>query len=207
MSAPYNPQSRDDRRALGTILLAAFYAKGFTALPGNPGAETVMAFPVAGMDRVEIRVYTTVVPVAGIDRVEARSLGADAIRAVALYTTVDGQTRGLAREARVFRVGTIDAIVDRAVQRARDVYGAVLAAERCARCGAPKFTAKSGNVVCADACWTRTPVTVVPVPVPAPAPPPPPPPAPPAAVVPAPCIDGWEHYGAKVTSDEPGGMW
>ena len=197
MSAPYNPESREDRRALGTILLSAFVAKGFTVLPGKEGAETVVAFPVAGMERVEIRVYTSVV------NGEARSLGADAIRAVAMYTTTDGQTRGLAREARVFRTGTIDAIVDRAVDRARAVFKAVYVSERCARCGAPKFTAKSGKVVCADACWMRTPVTVVPVP--APAPPPPPPPAPPVAVAPVPCLDGWEHYTSKVTSDEPGG--
>ena len=190
MSAPYNPDSPADRRALGQALLAAFTSKGFTVLPGNPGTETVVAFPVKGMERVEVRVYTSVV------NGSVRALGKDAIRAVAMYETVDGQQRGLARDARVFRTGTIDAIVERAVGRAREVFKAVYVSERCPRCGAPKFTAKSGKVVCADACWMHTPVTVVPVPPP----PPPPPPAPPAALVP--CLDGWEHYTSKVTSEE-----
>lgn len=185
MSAPYNPDSAADRRALGEALLAAFASKGFTVLPGNPGTETVVGFPVKGMERVEIRVYTSVVNGA------VRALGKDAIRAVATYTNIDGQSRGLASDARVFRVGTVADIVERAVQRARDVYGAVRAVDRC-RCGAPKFTAKSGKVVCADACWTRRepPAPVAPVE---------PPPAP------VPCLDGWEHHTSKVTSDEPGG--
>lgn len=189
MSAPYNPDSALDRRVLGQALLAAFASKGFTVLPSNPGTETVVAFPVKSMERVEIRVYTSVVNGA------VRALGKDAIRATAVYTTTEGQVRGLASDARVFRTGTVDAIVERAVQRARDVYGAVRTVARC-RCGSPMFTAKSGKVVCAEACWTRPPV---------PAPPPPPPPAPPAAVVPVPCLDGWEHHTSKVTSDEPGG--
>jgi len=193
VSAPYNPDSALDRRVLGQALLAAFASKGFTVLPSREGTETVVVRSVEFMPRVEVRVYTSVVNGA------VRALGKDAIRATAVYTTTEGQVRGLASDARVFRTGTVDAIVERAVQRARDVYGAVRAVARC-RCGSPMFTAKSGKVVCAEACWTRrdTPVHV-------PAPPPPPPPAPPAAVVPAPCLDGWEHYTSKVTSDEPGG--
>ena len=189
MSAPYNPDSAADRRALGEALLAAFASKGFTIVAGGGNTETVVAFPVKGMERVEVRVYTSVV------NGSVRALGKDAIRATAVYTTTEGQVRGLASDARVFRTGTVDAIVERAVQRARDVYGAVRTVARC-RCGSPMFTAKSGKVVCAEACWTRPPV---------PAPPPPPPPAPPAAVVPVPCLDGWEHYASKVTSNEPGG--
>ena len=185
MSAPYNPDSPADRRALGEALLAAFTGKGFTVVPGAPGTETVVAFPVKGMDRVEVRVYTSVVNGA------VRALGKDAIRATAVYTTTDGQRRGLASESRVFRTGTVEAIVERAVQRARDVYGSMRSVKRC-RCGSPMFTAKSGKVVCAEACWTRRepPAPVAPVePLPAP----------------APCLDGWEHFASKVTSDEPGG--
>ena len=183
MSAPYNPDSPADRRALGEALLAAFASKGFTVVAGGGNTETVVAFPVRGMDRVEVRVYTSVV------NGSVRALGKDAIRATALYTNPEGQVRGLASEARVFRTGTVEAIVERAVQRARDVYGAVRAVARC-RCGAPMFTARSGKVVCADACWTRRNQ-----PAPAPVVPAPPP-------VPAPCVDGWEAFASKVTSDE-----
>ena len=182
MSAPYNPDSAADRRALGEALLAAFASKGFTVVAGGGNTETVVAFPVKGMERVEVRVYTSVV------NGSVRALGKDAIRATALYTNVEGQVRGLASDARVFRVGMVADIVERAVQRARDVYGAVRTVARC-RCGSPMFTAKSGKVVCADACWTRR---APPAPV-----------APPPA--PMPCLDGWEHHTSKVTSDEPGG--
>ena len=180
MSVPYNPDSPADRRALGEALLAAFTSKGFTVVAGGSNAETVVAFPVKGMERVEVRVYTSVV------NGSVRALGKDAIRATALYTNVEGQVRGIASDARVFRVGTVADIVERAVQRARDVYGAVRAVARC-RCGAPMFTARSKKVVCADACWTRR---DQPTPAPEPSP------------VPSPCLDGWEHYTSKVTSEE-----
>lgn len=180
MSGAYNPAFAPDRAALGKALLAAFAAKGFRTVSSGGGRETVVGFPVKGMERVEVRVYTTVVGGS------VRALGKDAIRVVATYETREGQERGLAHTARVFRTGTIDAIVERAVERAREVYRDVRTAERC-RCGAPRFKARSGKVVCAEACWDR------------PAAPVPPP-------VPAPCIDGWEHYASKETSDETAPM-
>lgn len=177
MSGAYNPDLAADRAALGKALLEAFTAKGFRTVSSGGGRETVVGFTVKGMERVEVRVYTTVVGGS------VRALGKDAIRVVATYETREGKERGLARTSRVFRTGTIAAIVERAVERARKVYGDVRMVERCRSCGAPRFKASSGKVVCAEACWDRP---AVPVPPP----------------VPAPCIDGWEHYASKETSDE-----
>jgi hypothetical protein len=73
----------------------------------------------------------------------------------AVYRAADGTDRGIMKVTRVNRVGDVDAIVGRVVDRARSVWGAIASAPRCHRCGAPTFTSKAGNEVCADLCWKR----------------------------------------------------
>lgn len=42
---------------------------------------------------------------------------------------------------------------DRLIERMREVWKATKTAEKCPRCGAPMFKAKSGKLCCADLCW------------------------------------------------------
>ena len=85
-----------------------------------------------------------------------RECGDDAIRVCAVYTARDGQDRGIAAaEKRVNRVGEISAITDRLIERMREVWKATKTAEKCPKCGARMFKAKSGKLCCADLCWKR----------------------------------------------------
>ena len=84
---------------------------------------------------------------------EVRQSGKDAIRVCAIYKTKDGNVRGLIKETRTHRTGNIEDIVGRMYQRMRDAYSAASTGEKCYRCGAPKFVAKSGKSVCAEICW------------------------------------------------------
>ena len=55
---------------------------------------------------------------------QARGLGEDAIRVSAFMWTDEakGQTRGIAKCKRVFRTGSVQAIFERVISRARDAY-------------------------------------------------------------------------------------
>ena len=166
----YNPESDADRAALGAAIVAALQVRRF--IECDSGGERIFAFPVKGAPGVEVRVYTSVVGT------RVRAYAADAIRVALVYCAEDGSTRGLAKDARVFRVGVISDIVDRMLQRARDAYAKAIRLPRCADCGAPTFQSKHGNAVCARVCWTLP------------------------RVDPAPCLDGWEHHAAKERVEE-----
>ena len=116
-------------------------------------AERVYMRTVGDDDRMQVRVYTTVIGGENGTPFEVRKEGKDAIRVCATYLTRNGKSKGITREARVNRTGNIDDIVDRMYQRMRSAYKTAHAGERCGNCGAAKFTAKSGNKVCAEICW------------------------------------------------------
>jgi len=109
--------------------------------------ERVFSRPVN--ENIRIKVYTTV------EDDEVRHVGKDSIRVCAVYTNKDGGTRGLVKERRVHRTGDIKDIVDRMHQRMRDTWRAASSTAKCNKCGAPKFTSKKGNLVCAEVCWTK----------------------------------------------------
>ena len=144
----YDPAKAEDRLALGTKLVDTLKGKGFVEIAGAAHAERVFTFPVRGRAGMEVRVYTSVVGAS------VRPYAADAIRASLVYLH-EGATRGLASDARVFRVGEIDAIVERTLERARNVYGQAAGIPRCRDCAAPTFTTKAGKRACAALCWTR----------------------------------------------------
>jgi len=90
--------------------------------------------------------------------------GKDAIRVCALYRTKDGTERGVVSDKRVHRVGEIDAVCERVIDRMRKCWTATKTVPRCPKCGAPQFKSKvrkdrytgktsGGNMVCADLCW------------------------------------------------------
>jgi hypothetical protein len=147
----YDPESRSSRESLAIQLLAKLHECGFSLEKRPHTNEAIYSREVDGTDgKIRVVVYTTVVngrvPV-------ARPTGKDAIRVCALYSSRDGKERGIARERRVNRTGEISNIIDRTYTRMRAVYAAARTGVCCDRCGAPTFTSKSGNVVCADFCW------------------------------------------------------
>jgi hypothetical protein len=146
MKTAYDAQSAVSRRALATAIVEMVESCGFKPVYG--GMEKVFARTIHTNEAIEVRVYTSVFG----DQVDL--VGADAIRVSVLYNTPDNKVRPLGRTKRVNRRGNIEDIVERTRQRMRQGYGIGLNPEQC-RCGAPKFTSKAGNLVCADACWTK----------------------------------------------------
>jgi hypothetical protein len=145
----YDPTNRTSRRDLALTIEGKLASCGFAQTAIRGAKEIVYARAVDGAESIRVLVYTTVDSRDGL----ARSCGKDAIRVCAVYKARDGRERGIASaDKRVNRVGEIDAIVGRMYDRMREVYAAARRSERCS-CGAPKFTSKAGNAVCADLCW------------------------------------------------------
>jgi hypothetical protein len=147
----YNPEDSDHRRVLAATLVAMLTDAGFQEEGDSPSHlfTRERMFSRRIHDNVRVVVYTTIVGQ------EARGVGRDAIRVVALYTTLEGEDRGIAKgEKRVNRTGKVSAIVDRTLLRMRDVWKAAAHAERC-HCGAPKAMSKAGNLYCLELCWKK----------------------------------------------------
>ena len=149
----YDHGNPHHRHILATTLIAMLIDKGFEEeAPQDRGSyttkERVFSRPIN--ERMRVAVYTT------IEGTEVRQVGKDAIRVVALYRNANGQDRGVAKaDKRVHRTGKISAVTDRTLNRMREVWRIASHSERCRHCGAPMFTSKKGNLVCADLCWTR----------------------------------------------------
>jgi hypothetical protein len=103
--------------------------------------------------RMQVRVYTTVIGGENGVPFEVRKEGKDAIRVCATYTTQAGHARGISKETRINRTGNIADIVNRMHQRMQSAYKTGSSGQRCPRCDAPKFVAKSGKLCCAEICW------------------------------------------------------
>ena len=146
MKTAYNAQNAGSRKALASAITEMVESCGFKPVLGQ--SEKVFARNIHTNEAIEVRVYTSVFGN------EVDLVGADAIRVTVLYNTADNKVRPLGKTKRVYRKGTIEDIVDRTRSRMRDGYRIGLSPEQC-HCGAPKFTSKAGNLVCADACWTK----------------------------------------------------
>ena len=146
MKTAYNAQNAGSRKALASAIMEMVESCGFKPVLGQ--SEKVFARNIHTNEAIEVRVYTSVFGN------EVDLVGADAIRVSVLYNTPDNKVRPLGKTKRVYRKGTIEDIVERTRSRMRDGYRIGLNPEKC-RCGAPKFTSKAGNLVCADACWTK----------------------------------------------------
>ena len=146
----YDPQNGTDRIILAQAILDLMVRSVFVEVFRPGTKERVFSREVPGTDgRVNVLIYTS------IEGNQVRECGTDAIRVCAVYSAKDGKERGIASaEKRVHRVGQIGAITDRLIERMREVWKATKTAEKC-HCGAPKFTAKSGKLCCADICWKR----------------------------------------------------
>ena len=152
----YDPNRSEDRRRLAADMIDNLTAAGF-ALLVTPYAERV--FTRAVTPDLDVSVWTSIVGS------EARACGTDAIRVALVYSAPGEERRGVARDVRVHRTGTIPRILARL--EGRIARTAALAGEipRCRECGAPTFESSKGARVCAALCWKPRP-EVAPVPVP-----------------------------------------
>lgn len=155
----YNPDSAADRQQLAFALCDAIIAQGFereantVKKPSGQVVEGEMVYsqPVPGDLNLRVVVYTSII------KGQVRQVAKDAIRVAAVYVSpVDKKERGVVKATRVHRMGSVDAIVERCLERIEIVKGKCHnGIERCDQCGAPLFTSKNKNKVCADLCWLK----------------------------------------------------
>lgn len=142
----YDPMNRTHRKALADSLIDMLNKAGFELQECNDSEEDVYSFSVNS--KIKIYIYST------IEDNECRLLGEDSIKIIALFFSRDNQPRMIgAAKKRVYRVGIIEEIVQRTLEKMRIVYQMIFTAYRCKRCGAPKFLSAKDNFVCADLCW------------------------------------------------------
>lgn len=152
----YDPNRAEDRRRLAADMIDNLTAAGFAPLV-TPHAERVFTRAVA--PDLDVSVWTSIVGS------EARACGTDAIRVALVYSAPGEARRGVARDVRVHRTGTIPRILARL--EGRIARTAALAGEipRCRECGAPTFESRAGARVCVALCWSARRPEVVAVPV------------------------------------------
>jgi hypothetical protein len=151
----YDPENALLRHKLAQELRAAVEKAGFVLDEGRTRKELVFSRRVTFKDGrelpgVDVVVYST------IEGAEVRALGKDAIRVAVVYRNGDiNKSRGLSKDARVFRVGQIEEIVERTIERMRSAWATAKELPRCQHCGTPEFVSKAGNKVCAAFCWEK----------------------------------------------------
>ena len=148
------------RRLLAAEILGVLSDNGFVRCEKletkyGDSSEIVYAKPASKRSRYMIAVYTSCNQVGGA--YVARSLGKDAIRVVCLYIKKDGSTVGVGKNKRVNRVGKNSEICKRMIERITKTMLTIEKNEiiKCNNCGAPMFTSKKGNLVCAEVCWSK----------------------------------------------------
>jgi hypothetical protein len=109
--------------------------------------EKIYSLPVRDTGMF-IFVYTTIVGQ------EVRAVGEDAIRVCGVFKH-NFSVRGITKEKRVNRVGTIEDIVQRMYERMRETYTKCNVIERCHKCNAPLFISKNDKKFCAAICWNK----------------------------------------------------
>ena len=146
----YNPNSINHRTQLGSMILDTLSTKGFREASDTKQGETILDFPVTrgGLPNgFFIRVYTSVVN--GV----ARGDGEDAIRVTLVWRdSAKNSLTPISKSTRVNRTGDMEEIVERTLQRGRDLWTSVPNISRC-HCGAPKALSKAGKLYCAARCW------------------------------------------------------
>ncbi len=149
--ARYNPNSPADRETLGLLILSRLSQAGFAQTPLAGAKEIVCARAHEFRGRatgISVRVLTTAVRTGETYAVRAKDK--DAIR-VQLVT----DDRILATCARVFRVGEIEEVAERTIERCREVWLRANAWPRCTDCGSPRAISKKKKWYCAALCWKK----------------------------------------------------
>lgn len=92
-------------------------SKGFVLARNRSRREVVYERSHDKDPGYRVVVYTSI----SAGNAKARKLGADAIRVCAIYEDV-GRSFGVAKLPRVFRTGSVDAVLARTLERMRDAY-------------------------------------------------------------------------------------
>lgn len=145
----YDPNNSFHRKALALDLKATLLGLGLVPEERPGTRELVFGRPSSRLARTHLRVYTSIVDD------EVRDIGSDSIKVCVTFDRTDGATRGVLREARVFRTGQIEEIPGRLVSRIEGAIKELKALPACTRCGSPVLVAKTGKPYCADACWNH----------------------------------------------------
>jgi hypothetical protein len=145
----YDPNNSFHRKALALDLKATLLGLGLVPQERTGPREMVFCRPSSRLTRTQLQVFTSIVDD------EVRDLGSDSIKVCVTYDRTDGGTRGILKEARVFRTGQIEEIPERLVNRIHAAIKELKALRSCDRCGSPMLVAKSGKPYCADACWNH----------------------------------------------------
>ena len=117
---------------------------GCACTPGAPAAKRYVTIP-----HVFVAVFTSI-PSHG--SLTVRESGKDAIRVCAIFDDGD-RTLGLAKETRINRSGTIEGIIDRALERLRSCWSTATDRPLCSSCKGITFRSRAKNDVCAALCW------------------------------------------------------
>ena len=153
----YNPTNTVHRQQLAGHLLFKLKEAGFTdeTVKHQPLCKEMVFSRTIPNSDVRVLVYTSI----DIRTNAMREMGEDAIRVCGVRKFADGSTRGVIKRKRVNRVGGVDAIPDRMLERMRSSWGEASAAHTnpsfCNQCGARNFITKKGKGCCSDLCWKK----------------------------------------------------
>ena len=156
MPIKYNPRDQHHRVTLAGSLLHQLLASGFTdeTHKHKPCQEMVFSRAIQNSD-VRVFGYTSI----DLRSREMRIVGEDAIRVCGVRKFADGSTRGIIKRKRINRVGGVQAIPDRMLERMRSAYGEARTAHTnptfCKSCGARNFITKKGKECCSALCWKK----------------------------------------------------
>ena len=178
LSMAYNPADPRERKELADKLSRKLGEIGFVKSKSRTrdnsrkyrgeGTELILTFHHRRDPGLTINIFTSISNESGA----VRGLGADAIRICTEYQTKAHRAEGgpvvknlvFKRELKkneiakctVQRYGaSVDAIVDRVVERARSAYRALNIVKRCNQCSAPMALSKRGKEYCAETCWIK----------------------------------------------------
>jgi len=152
-TTPYNPASTLHRQALAQRLLLLIAEAGFAEeYVASTAKERVFYRAIDEVPYARVIVYSTIEGVQ--EHAQVRLSGKDAIRVCALYRHPKSKTDSpLFSSAPVLRIGTMEAICERTLDRMRKAYECAGNAIPCPKCKAPTFTSKKGNMVCVARCF------------------------------------------------------
>jgi hypothetical protein len=150
----YNPLDSKSRQTLQAKVIMTLADAGFNEVSFEGTNERVFARDVHDTD-ARVLVYTSIV------NGKTREVGRDAIRVCAvrpMTNSTDKTERGIVKTMRVNRVGKVDAITERMLERMRKAYGqarkvCLKTSQSCKSCGSDQFLSKKGNWVCSSFCW------------------------------------------------------
>jgi len=148
----YDPEDRASRQELASLVTDRLKGAGFKLLPSH--GEDVYQFQHRKDPGLRVLVYTS------IWNGEMRLKAKDAIRVVVLYDqkrnrekkTVPLHSLPIVKRS---PKSTVQELVERVVDRARDAYRFANEVDRCHKCTAPIAISKAGKPYCAEICWEQ----------------------------------------------------